>query len=207
MFVPLKTRFRIITRTYFAASRIVSRDKSIEQNIQEWSTRRKKSSLHGMRIKPMILHHNYIYRGGISKQGATQLVIFDGIMNATRYGDILKASLVPFIRKNYPESHRLYQDNDPKHTSRYIQRFFDMNKVNWWKSPAESPDLNPIEKVWGSMKTYLRDKHKPKNLEQLKEGIQTYWKKLTPEVCTRYIDHLQKVMPVVIQEQGAPSGH
>ena len=145
--------------------------------------------------------------GGISKQGATQLVIFDGIMNATRYGDILKASLVPFIRKNYPESHRLYQDNDPKHTSRYIQRFFDMNKVNWWKSPAESPDLNPIEKVWGSMKTYLRDKHKPKNLEQLKEGIRTYWKKLTPEVCTRYIDHLQKVMPVVIQEQGAPSGH
>ncbi len=36
--------------------------------------------------------------GRISKQGATQLVIFDGIMNATRYGDILKASLVPFIQ-------------------------------------------------------------------------------------------------------------
>jgi len=41
-----------------------------------------------------------------------------------------------------------------------------MNKVNWWKSPAESLDLNPIE-VWGSMKTYLGDKHKPKKLEQL----------------------------------------
>ena len=79
-------------------------------------------------------------------------------------------------------------------------------RVNWWKSPAESLDLNPIE-VWGSMKTYLGDKHKPKNLEQLKEGIRTYWKKPTPEVCRRYIDHLQKVMPVVIQEQGAPSGH
>ena len=73
MFVPLKTRFRIITRTYFAASRIVSRDKSIEQNIQEWSTRRKKSSLHGMRIKPMILHHNYIY----SSQSPLESLSFD----------------------------------------------------------------------------------------------------------------------------------
>ena len=57
------------------------------------------------------------------------------------------------------------------------------------------------------MKMYLRDKHKPRNLEELKEGIRAYWKKLTPEVCTRYIDHLQKVMPVVVAEQGAPSGH
>lgn len=48
------------------------------------------------------------------------------------------------------------------------------------------------------MKTYLRDKHKLKNLEQLKEGIRKYWKKVTPEVCTRYIDHIQKVMPVVV---------
>ena len=72
---------------------------------------------------------------------------------------------------------------------------------------AESPDLNPIEKVWASMKTYLRDKHKPKNMAQLKAGIKLYWKKLTPEVCTRYIDHLRKVIPDVIKEEGAPSGH
>ena len=145
--------------------------------------------------------------GGISKHGATQLVIFDGIMNATRYGDILKASLVPFIWKSYPESHCLYQDNDPKPTSKYIQQFFQMNRINWWRSPTESPDLNPIEKVWGSMKTYLRDKHKPRNLEQLKEGIRASWKKLPTEVCMRYIDQLQRVMPVVVKEQRAPSGH
>ena len=73
--------------------------------------------------------------------------MFQGIMTATKYGDILSASLVPFVQKTYPDGHRLYQDNDPKHTSRYIQAFFDAKKINWWKSPAESPDLNPIEKV------------------------------------------------------------
>ena len=56
------------------------------------------------------------------------------------------------------------------------------------------------------MTTYLRDKHKPKNLEQLKDGIRTYWRSLTPELCTKYIDILKKVMPAVVKE-GGPSGY
>ena len=90
---------------------------------------------------------------GISKEGATHIVLFSGIMNA-KYGDILAAALVPFIREKYPNQHRLFQDNDPKHTSKYIQNVFAKNNINWWKSPAESADLNPIELLWGSMKTF-----------------------------------------------------
>lgn len=97
------------------------------------------------------------------KRGATQLVMLGGITNATKYGDILSGSFVPFIEERYPEGHRLYQDNDPKDTSKYIQSFFERNRVNWWRSPAESPHLNANELVWGSMKTYLRDKHKLSN--------------------------------------------
>ena len=36
--------------------------------------------------------------GGISKRGATAVVIFTGIMNATRYTNILDAALVPLSR-------------------------------------------------------------------------------------------------------------
>ena len=94
---------------------------------------------------------------GISKEGATtHIVLFSGIMNATKYGDILAAALVPFIREKYPNQHRLFQDNDPKHTSKYIQNFFATNNINWWKSPAETPDLNslnyygaPCRPFWG----------------------------------------------------------
>ena len=57
---------------------------------------------------------------GISKRGATQIVMFGGILTAIRYADILTASLLPFIREVYPVGHCLNQDNDPKHTSRYI---------------------------------------------------------------------------------------
>lgn len=145
--------------------------------------------------------------GGISYQGATKVVIFSGIMNAVRYGQILDSSLLQFIDECYPEGHRLQQDNDPKHRSKYIERYFVNNGINWWKTPAESPDLNPIENVWGSLKQFLRNKFKPKNLEELKMGIQQFWSTLTPQICANYINHLHKVMPKVIEVGGNPSGY
>ena len=76
-----------------------------------------------------------------------------------------------FVRNTYPDGYRLYQANDPKHTSKFIQIIFLQNGINWWKSPTKSPDLNLIEYVWGSMKIYVCGKYKPRSLPELKEGI------------------------------------
>ena len=57
------------------------------------------------------------------------------------------------------------------------------------------------------MKQYLRNYYKPKNVEELKAGIQQFWNTLTPDVCQRYIGHLKKVIPKVVQVQGNPSGY
>ena len=38
------------------------------------------------------------------------------------------------------------------------------------------------------MKAYLRNKYKLRSLPELKEGIRAYWSKLTPELCSRYIN-------------------
>ena len=62
----------------------------------------------------------------------------------------------------------------------------------------ESPDQNSIKKVWESMQTFLKDTLKPKNFVELKRRIKMFWKSLTPEMCSRYVHHLQKVMPDVI---------
>ena len=145
--------------------------------------------------------------GGISKHGATNIVIFTGILNATRYTDILDAALVPFIEGHYPDGHRFQQDNDPKHTSRWAEDYLARKGINWWKTPASSPDLNPIENVWGSMKRYLRTYVKPRNATQLKYGIKEFWMTLTPQVCARYVNHLQKVVPKVVEVNGGPSGY
>jgi hypothetical protein len=115
---------------------------------------------------------------GISAKGATSVVIFTGILKATRYTDIVEAALTPFIEEYYPKHHRFQQDNDPKHTSRWSQNYFEENNINWWRTPPSSPDLNPIENVWGSMKTYLRTYAKPKSTDELRAGIKAFWKTL-----------------------------
>ena len=77
----------------------------------------------------------------------------------------------------------------------------------WWKSPPKSPDLNPVENCWGSLKQYLRSSYKLTKLQELMEGIETFWQSLTPKVCKKYIKHLHKVMPKVIKVGGNPSGY
>ena len=145
--------------------------------------------------------------GGISKHGPTELVIFEGTMDAVLYCQILETSLLPFIRNTLP-CHRFQQDNDPKHTSRYAKNFFNENDVFWWETPPESPDLNPIELLWHELKWYLRKHIKPSTKEELVAGIREFWTaRMTKERCTRYIEHVRiKVVPRVVELGGAATG-
>ena len=38
------------------------------------------------------------------------------------------------------ENHGLMMDNDPKHTSHPVADYLRDQNINWWKTPAESPD-------------------------------------------------------------------
>ena len=72
--------------------------------------------------------------------------------------------------------------------------------------PASSPDLNPIENVRGVMKDYLQRHVKPRTKDELVNGIKQYWRGLTAAKCARFIDHIHKVMPKVILNNGDQSG-
>ena len=105
------------------------------------------------RYKPRPKHPCKVHVwAGISWEGATNVCVFDGIMDAELYTQILRQYLVPFIQTVYPHGHRFQQDNDPKHTSRLSQQFFVNNGINWWRTPSESPDVNPIENLWHELK-------------------------------------------------------
>jgi hypothetical protein len=127
-------------------------------------------------------------------------------MNASMYTTILERSLLPFIRDKMPAHHRLVQDNDPKHTSRHTQAFFERTGVNWWKTPPESPDLNPIENLWHELKEFIRREVKPKVKQELIDGILEFWSTVDVAKCRKYIGHLQKVIPVVIENEGNATG-
>lgn len=60
-----------------------------------------------------------------------------------------------WCRLHFPGDHRFMQDSDPKHTSQTSKDFFATRSTNWWKTPPESSDMNPIENLWHELKEYI----------------------------------------------------
>ena len=48
---------------------------------------------------------------------------------------------------------------------------------------------------------------KPQNKDNLIQGICMFWAKVTPEKCCRYIDHLKRVIPNVLEVNGEAPGY
>ena len=88
----------------------------------------------------------------------------DGTMNANMYCDILKQSMIPSLWRL--DCRAVFQhDNDPKHTSKTTTALLNkLKKVMDWSSM--SPDLNPIEHLWGILKWKV-EQHKVSNIHQL----------------------------------------
>ena len=80
---------------------------------------RKKNEPRKLKPKPKHPIKVHVW-GGISRKGATSIVIFTGTLTAIRYCTILDSSLKPFIETTFPDkNYRFQQDNDPKHVSNY----------------------------------------------------------------------------------------
>ena len=67
---------------------------------------------------------------------------FPGSAPGLGYQKILERNLLPFIANTYADGHRLWQDNDPKHTSNSTKKWMKDNGVNHWATPPESPVCN-----------------------------------------------------------------
>ena len=121
--------------------------------------------------------------------------------------EILTNGLLPFVRQTFPDGFQSQQDNDPKHTSNRAKFFMEESDVNWWITPAESPDLKPIELLWQELKHFVRNTVKLHTKDELVNRIAQLWQeRVDPEKCSRYIGHLQSVLPIVVARQGKASG-
>ena len=79
-------------------------------------------------------------------------------MDANQFCSILVEGLVESFEKlGMDEDEKIFQqDNDPKHTSKKAQRWLlDNNNIRLLDWPPQSPDINPLEHLWGHLKRQL----------------------------------------------------
>ncbi len=92
-------------------------------------------------------------------------------------------------------------DNDPKHTSKATVGFLKKNRVKVIQWPSMSPDLNPIEHLWGILKRQVEN-HSPSSIQSLKEVILEEWKKIDLAKCRQLVHSMPRRLGAVIKNHG-----
>ncbi len=95
--------------------------------------------------------------------------------------------MLPSADKLYGDADFIFQqDLAPAHTAKVTKSWFNDHDVMVLDWPANSPDLKPIENLWGIVKRKMRDT-RPNNADDLKPTIKATWASVTPEPCHRLI--------------------
>ena len=62
------------------------------------------------------------------------------------------------LSREYKIDWILQFDNDPKHKSKFAMEFIKKKKIKILDWPPYSPDLSPIENIWGIMSNVIKQK-------------------------------------------------
>ncbi len=97
--------------------------------------------------------------------------------------------MLPSADKLYGDADFIFQqDLAPAHTAKGTKSWFNDHGVTVLDWPANSPDLNPIENLWGIVKKKMRYT-RPNNADDLKATVKETWASIPPQQCQK-TDHL-----------------
>ena len=82
----------------------------------------------------------------------------------------------------YPESFHFQHDNHPSH--RKIETLMKKQELKLIDFPTYSPDLNPIENVWSTLKSKVAEEN-PRTEKGLIKSLRKNWEEI------KQVDHLR----------------
>ena len=141
--------------------------------------------------------------GMISLKGASRLIMFEENLTALLFEGYLK-KLERDAEKIYDgRKFRIAMDRDPKHTADVIKNYISEKKLDVLQDwPASSPDLNPIENLWGLMEKEIQKLH-VKTLYSLKKIVRSVWVRLTrPERLEGLVNSMEDRLKAVLASKG-----
>ena len=143
--------------------------------------------------------------GAMSSAGTGELCFIKRTVNAAVYQEILEHFMLPSAEKHFGDDEFIFQhDLAPAHSAKSTTSWFGQNSVPVLDWPANSPDLNPIENLWGILKRKMRNT-RPNNAGELKAAIKTAWASITPQECHKLITSMPRRIDAVIRAKGGPT--
>ncbi len=141
----------------------------------------------------------------MSSAGVSPLCFLKSTVNAAIYQEILEHFMLPSADKLYGDADFIFQqDLAPAHTAKGTKSWFNDHGVTVLDWPANLPDLNPIENLWGIVKRKMRDT-RPNNADELKATVKETWASIPPQQCHKLITSMPRRIEAVIKAKGAPT--
>ncbi len=137
--------------------------------------------------------------------GVGPLCFLRSKVNTAVYQEVLEHFMLPAADQLYGDADFIFQqDLAPAHSAKATSTWFKDHGIPVLYWPANSPDINPIENLWGIVKRKMQYA-RPNNAEELKATIRATWALITPEQCHRLIDFMPRCIAAVIQAKGPPT--
>ncbi len=141
----------------------------------------------------------------MSSAGVGPLCFLKSTVNAAIYQEILEHYMLPSADKLYGDADFIFQqDLAPAHTAKGTKSWFNDHGVTVLDWPANSPDMNPIENLWGIVKRKMRDT-RLNNADELKATVKETWASIPPQQCHKLITSMPRRIEAVIKAKGAPT--
>ncbi len=141
----------------------------------------------------------------MSSAGVGPLCFLKSTVNAAIYQEILEHFMLPSADKLYGDADFIFQQNlAPAHTAKGTKSWFNDHGVTVLDWPANTPDLNPIENLWGIVKRKMRDT-RPNIADELKATVKETWASIPPQQCHKLITSMPRRIEAVIKAKWAPT--